>query len=327
MKKTLLLFLVITASAGAQQTIPALNGSLSLQSNYGGSIVTTANTVNQTPAGFDMVWNFGATTAVLPRVYANSVPTAAEIIDFPGSVMVTTSETPGDSSNAEKIYVNSEGRMVGKVTSEYNVYYSGDSAFFGTFPLSYGDLSLDTVSGTYFYDGYTGTFEGTMISEVDAYGDLTFAPGETSEVTRLKTIETLQLSYAGLGIVGTYVQTTYRYYISGLRWPLFMSTRTDISIPVLEIDSDVTVYERGVPALSVIGPQADAFTVGPNPVRSVLTVTSDVPVLAVSILDMTGKKVLESATATVDMGTLPAAVYLARITTTKGTGVRKIIKQ
>ena len=69
------------------------------------------------------------------------------------------------------------------------------------------------------------------------------------------------------------------------------------------------------------------FTVYPNPVADRLTVSGVEGLREVSVVDITGRTLATSASATVDVSALGAGVYLLRVATEQGVGVQKFVKE
>ncbi|MGK4566993.1 T9SS type A sorting domain-containing protein [Flavobacterium sp. 3HN19-14] len=206
-----------------------------------------------------------------------------------------------------------------------------DHGDYGSFPQAYGDLHVDNVAGNYTYGDYSGTFAGTMITEVDAYGDMITSEG-TFDVTRLKTVQTLQLSYAGLGIVGMLSQTTYRYYRESDLWPLVKSTNNVLTVGLLGINSDTTQIEKAPAAimLSANNPlHKNEVAITPNPVGSTAEiVAAGQNVISVVITDISGKIVFSGkGTPILNLSNLTSGNYIAKIETQNGVSFKKIIKQ
>lgn len=348
MKKPLLFILFLGAlfSAQSQSTLHALNGVLSNSGlpmdgyNYRSYVLFTPETVfDQSSAGFDKTWDIsGFTVAPGSKYYSNTDATPAEEAAYPGTGMVSTAVV----TNSEGANVASKAYTLGSIMGltayndtslELTLNYDTDNIHFGSYPLTYGDLHLDnTTSGTYVFGAYTGTFVGTFISEVDAYGTMITATDGNVDVTRLKTIETLQISYPGFGNVGTYVQTTYRYYRPIDLWPYVKSTNTVIDIGVLNLNTNTTSIEKA-PAAILSTPDLEfnnSISVFPNPATNLITITNlaDHKIVSVAVIDLLGKTVLnKNETNRVDISGLENGTYLVKIQTDNGTVVKKVIKK
>ena len=68
------------------------------------------------------------------------------------------------------------------------------------------------------------------------------------------------------------------------------------------------------------------LTVYPNPATNVVTIAAD-DIEEVTILDMSGRKLLSCATNNVDISTLTSGVYTIRVKTATGTAIQKFVKQ
>ncbi|HLN94226.1 MAG TPA: T9SS type A sorting domain-containing protein [Flavobacterium sp.] len=335
--KRLLLLVFIALPTFAQPPLNMLNGGNNLLEWWDGYNFRNYYMINPTgldegPAGFDKVWNF--TSIEIPELathYYNRDATTNESADYPGVEMVTTGMNIASTAVTSTVYSSEEGRYtLANITPAISLVYS-DTPEVGAFPKAYGDLTVDTTAGSYVYGAYSGTFSGTMIAEYDAYGTMTnnFPMYDAVVVGRLKTVETLQVTYPGFGNVGTYVQTTYRYYRDGDNWPLFKSTRTQINIALLGINQDNTVYEAAEGAF-LSAPAFDTeptVLVSPNPMTTRLDITSPTPVRSATFFDVAGKQVLQSIGITsVDTSSLPSGLYFVTIETAKATVVKKVVK-
>ncbi|MDI1257143.1 MAG: T9SS type A sorting domain-containing protein [Flavobacterium sp.] len=341
MKITLPILLLFTLSFQAQTQISALNGSLANMPFpidgvdfriYQQFVPETV--FDQSSAGFDQTWDISGFTFIADQTkeYYNTVPATIELPEFPGATMRTTGSitTINGATIDSKSYASGSG-LLGYEDSTFLLKYATDNADFGSFPQMYGDLHYDTVAGNYIYGAYSGTFEGTLITEVDAYGSMTTTE-ETGEVTRLKTIETLQISYPGFGVIGTLVQTTYRYYRENDWWPLVKSTNSVLDVDLLNVHTNTTNIEKAnwYFQLNVINPNLNQkLAIVPNPVGDTTEIlTSGQTIIAVVITDNSGKEVYtKKGTAHLDLSALPTGTYLARIQTSEGTSVKKIIKK
>lgn len=341
--KKLLLLLAFPFLGNAQITINTLAGVVAAQQEEGSTYrnynaISYSPQLNQEPAGFDQTWTISNVTTLGTKSYVNTATITNDAATFPGSSMTQTALIPGSPTMTERTFFNNLGEMTGYINPEYTIYYSGSTASYGSFPLTYGDLTADVVSGSYHYDEYDGSFEGMFITEVDAYGTMTLDPvlgySTPLAVTRLKTVENLQLSYPGFGVVGTYLRTTYRYYtqtVNNSVWPAFVSTRTQIDIPILGIDSDISMNEVAsatllsteTPAVSVA-----SVVVAPNPVGSQLSIFTKEKVHSIRITDITGRNVLtKENVSVVDVNDLSSGNYLVTVNTDKGSVTKKIVKQ
>lgn len=90
-------------------------------------------------------------------------------------------------------------------------------------------------------------------------------------------------------------------------------------------------YSVNVGSLSITDITKTKVQAYPNPVVDYLTVTSAKDIQSIAVVDVTGRKVLASATATkenkVDMTSMPAGTYVVSVDTEEGTQTFKVIKK
>ena len=357
MKKTVLFLLCFAFGFANGQTLPSEIEIIGLTGNLGNPLsgqidgeqqrayerFGAVSSFNQNSSGPNQSWDISGLTGLTNNFvsYYNTEPTAAELLLYPGTYMVTTGQIPNTTtwSVDSKSYLSYGSAAMGLGinftgfnTPEFTLNYATNNAGLGSGPMVYGYSNSDTVSGTYVFGNYTGSFTGTIITSVDAYGTMNFNPSEISNVMRLKTVESLQISYLDVGIVGTYTQTTYRYYRDMDQWPYVKSTNRIISIPLFELDTNVTQNEKAnafflaVPSV----PTENSITLFPNPATDLIHVTSNSSqsIISLTVLDQISKVVLtKNESKTVDVSGLQNGVYFIKIETDKGSSVKKFIKK
>ncbi|RZJ71393.1 T9SS type A sorting domain-containing protein [Flavobacterium sp.] len=297
----------------------------------------SATALNHAPTGANATWNFtGMTNLNTSNEYKNQAPTANEIAAFPTATKRTDFTSGGNLTGVEFTSTNGSS-IVALQNSQFSLIYTNPASL-GTFPLNYGYSNTDAVAGTYEYDTYAGTFSGNIVTTFDAYGTLVDNQTTTPiAVTRLKTVQTLNIAYSPFGNVGTVVITSYFYYHlaadSPARfWPLFKSTNTTISVPLLGVNESLTLLER----------QNDTFlaspefakkanvTLSPNPANGVvnLAFADGFSLKSTTISDLTGKTVLAKIgqTAGIDVSGLHSGIYIMTLTSDVGSETHKFIK-
>lgn len=68
------------------------------------------------------------------------------------------------------------------------------------------------------------------------------------------------------------------------------------------------------------------FSISPNPVSDVLTISSQENIKTVEIYNLLGKKVLTSNSTSIDVSSLSKSVYLLKLSSDKGVSTKKLIK-
>lgn len=338
--KLLLLSIFTFASAAAQAPVASYYGT----NDATFSIVDNTG-VNHAQSGANTNWHFVGLNSIGTSVDTESVPTAGEIADFPGTTaVVTTNSSYDDATTATfKVYSKSPSNalsITGIDNEELLLKYNTNNALLGTFPLNYGYSFSDNVGGNYDNGEYAGTFSGTIVTSVDAWGALSIGGLNINpfagQVTRLKTLQNLSINYGIFTNVGTITVTTYSYYDATMfpvGVPRFRSTITTVNVPLLSINQTVTQNEAFLSVLLGTEHQtftADAIAITPNPVAGALSIQSNSQkIQSIILTDMAGKIILtdRSKSNSIDVGHLRQGVYFARIETDRGTTVKKFVKK
>ncbi len=329
--KLLLTFSMFSLIGFAQAPIASYYGTA------GSHFAVMEGTINQTAAGANLTWNFNNMNVVDESYDTEALPTSAEISVYPGSTKVVTTTIIG-SNTVTKLYSKSPSSnlsITGADNSGVLLNYSTNNANLGTFPLAFGYNQSDNVAGNYDNGDYAGSFSGTIITSVDAYGTLNLGSGGTTNIstpaTRLKTVQNLSLNFGVFQNVGTITITTYSYYGSDTPTgvPRFRTTQTNVSVPLLGLNDTFstmeayTFTELGTPEF-----YADRFSIAPNPVSDLLNIKSKDAIQLVTLADATGKIVLadRAPSGSIAVGHLQKGVYFVNIQSDAGSTVKKFIK-
>lgn len=339
--KLLLLSFLCSGLTWAQSPVASYYGT----DNVVFTVVNPAG-ANHTPTGANAVWNFTGLVSLGESTDSQTLPTPSELLEFPGTTAVVSTESVyNDSSTSTfKVYSKSPANalsITGIDNSELMLNYSSNNALLGTFPLEYGYNNIDNVSGNYDNGQYAGTFSGTINTTVDAWGTLTISgqvTGYSGVATRLKTVQNLTLNYGIFTNVGTISITTYSYYgnndLNPAGIPRFRNTITVVNVPLLSIDQTVTQSEAySAQLLGTAQPvlAEKQFGIVPNPVNDILFIQSIglEKIQSVTLSDLSGKIILadHSQTGHIDVSALQKGIYFAAIETESGTSTRKFIKK
>lgn len=340
--KTKLLFLSFFTSliSFAQSPIPTFYGTN--QSSF--SLVTTATAINHGAAGANQTWTFDQLIPLGTSVHTNVTPTAGEISTYPGtSTIINSASTVGTTVTTSKLYTKFPSNVfsiTGLVSSGLTANFNTNNATLGTFPMNYGFTNTDSnVSGNYVYTTYSGTFSGTLVTTVDAYGTLTlndFGTGPyTGNVTRLKTVLNISLNYGIIPNVGTITQTSYSYYDAniGSNNPIFRSTTTTSVVALAGINqTDISLEKfESVPLGSLTRELASAWV--KNPVENTIEINAPETIDSanISITDVLGKTIYQMKNQNIQGVfeiplSLTKGVYLVNISNENGSVTKKIVK-
>jgi hypothetical protein len=355
MKKTvLILSLFVFSFSNGQSPLGAVNGvHLDSPSPFGitdGRDYRSYNirfapgsSFSESTAGPNQVWDISGLTALPNYVdYFNTIPTALELSTYPVTTLVCTGYNSFNNSVDVKHYYSGSSTtnglagaagLTGYSDNELTLNYSTNNVDLGTFPKMYGTTTSDIVAGTYVFGVYNGTFTGTYTTTVDAYGTM---DGSTFEgpflVTRLKTVENLEINSPGVGIVGTFAQTTYRYYRAAELWPYVKSTNRVINIAAFNADSNVTQIEKAPEYFLLSIPEIEAnknISLFPNPATNTIHIALSLTqkMVSLTVINQLGKVIItKNKATTLDVSGLPKGVYFMTIVTDTGSTVKKFIK-
>ncbi len=337
--KLLLLLSTITFYAYTQEPIEDFNSVPS--SMY--AIVTGA--ITQTNAGATS-WDFSLTATGVTSTDSYEAISMGSSVEttYPGTTLALTTTASVDPPGTGKLYTKNETNVISITGAENSglILNYTDNGLIGTFPLNFNDTNgADTVSGTFDFDGNSGTFSGTLTTTVDAYGTLTMndlGSGTYSEnVTRLKIEQSLDL-FITIVIpvnVGTATQTSYFYYDSTNANLVFRSTELVINAPTAGINNETITTMEGFLS-STLGISENKISqenlsIFPNPVKDDLNfkLSGDAVISSITVSDITGRQVLKVKTneRTIHVEQLSQVIYIATITTNEGILSRKFVKE
>lgn len=302
-------------------------------------IIDPATVLNQT-AGPNQTWDFADLVKVGESIDSYSIPTSAESTSYPGTtnVLLVTSTVNSEVSN-NRFYTKNSGNQITFTAfngPDFELNYISDNALIGTFPLSYGYTNNDPVSGTFVYGTNSGTFQGTFNSSVDAYGTLQVTNAGARDfignVTRLKTVQNLNLSSGILTNVGTATLTNYNYYSSSNGYLIFRYALLNINVPLLAINQTSTSIEKFQTVL--LSRDENEFSKSivtyPNPTSSEFKISNplQLTIESIRLFDMYGKEVLKTKEdQNITISNLNSGIYLVVLSTEKGTISKRIVKK
>lgn len=337
--KLLLAFFFISIITFGQTPIASFYGNN--QSAYGTAL--TAIPLVHTPSGANQTWNFDQLISLGTSNHSNVAPTGAETTSYPGTTTVLVSaSTVGGTTTTSQIYTKNPAgvfSITGLTSSGLTANFNTNNATLGAFPMNYGFSNNDNVAGNYTYTTYAGTFSGTLVTTVDAYGTLSlndFGSGAYSgSVTRLKTVLNISLNYGIIPNVGTITQTSYSYYDStvGSGNAIFRATTTAAVVPLASINQtdttlekfDTIVLNNSSFALSVLSVK--------NPVGNTIEINSQNTIdnANISVTDMLGKTIFnvnnQSINGTLEIPvSLSNGMYLITINNESGSITKRIVK-
>lgn len=296
----------------------------------------SATPLNQTASGANQTYNFDtlidAGTSEATCVPVNSAQTTT----YPGSTHVQANLTNVTGQNlGNSIFLKNSNEtlsITGFSTNDMTLNYNTNNGLIGTFPLNYGYTNSDAVAGSFSGMGYNGTFNGTMISTVDAYGTLTVNIGNITAgtpITRLKIVQNINLNYI-IPNVGTVTQVSYLYYSTDQPYfPIFRTTDTSITVPAMNVDESYGTIE--IYQTTLLSTQENTLSsdvkIFPNPTKDILNINGIDDNVQIIIYDLNGRKLSESRGNSINTANLNSGIYVLEIKSENKTTTRKFVKE
>lgn len=331
--KIKLLFTLCTLSMMAYSQAPINSYFSEPLSEY--AIVT--GTIDHSPTGASANWNFTSLTASGTNTDTYAAPTAGELTDYPGTTEVLT--ITDNSMNENQFFYKVETStlsLTGASNAEFTLNYNTDNALVGTYPLAYGNAAtVDNIAGQIMAQGQSPNYTGTIETEVDAYGTLTFdVAGQgsyTGSVTRIKTEQNVSFSIAGI-FPGTANLVNYNYYKDSDGSLVFRTSDGAVEVSALSINETFSTSEALITNTLSTNENAqvlNAVKLYPNPVEDILNIElgDNISVASVHIMDLNGRTVLVSQGNTIRTSQLQSGFYVVRIDTEVGSVTKKFIKK
>ena len=307
------------------------------------SLATTANPINHGPSGANQIWNFDQLIALGTSIHTNVSPTTAETSTYPGTTTVMVSNSTINAAlSTSKTYtklLSNVFSFTGFINSGLTANFNTNNATLGAFPMNYGFSNNDNVAGNYVYTTYSGTFSGTLVTTVDAYGTLSlndFGSGAYSgNVTRIKTVLNISMNWGILSNVGTINQTSYSYYdsILGTTNPIFRSTTSVSVFPLASINqTDISLEKFDSIILSTTKNVFASIWIK-NPIENSIEINSQYPIdnATIIVTDILGKIIYQTKNISIQgVFEIPIlltnGVFLVSISNDNGSVSKKIVK-
>ncbi len=330
-RQLLLLFSIASFIVSAQAPIDDFFG------DPMGQYAVVTGTIDHSPVGANATWNFSGLTQIDTTTDTFAAPTAADLANYPGTTQVlSTTNTAMDVNQVFYDLTEATLSLTGTTNPEFTLDYNTDNAEIGTYPLTFGAVANnDNIAGTIDAQGQSPSYTGTINTEVDAYGTLSFdvigLDSYSGSVTRIMT--TQNISFVATIFPGTASITSYNYYKDSDGALVFRTSDGTVSVPGLGINDSFSIAEGLITdTLS----KSDIETQGtvqvyPNPVgdRLYIEMGNSIVVRSIRIVDSNGRMLLSSAQNNngIDVSWLSPGFYTVLITTDKGIMPRKLVKR
>lgn len=273
--------------------------------------------INPGASGNNVTWNF------------SSVQLTNVAMDF---TVASASNANYPNANVVSGYVGNQSYL--SSSSSSLAYYGGDievqtvkasltytsPAVWAVYPMNLNSNATATTGGNFNASQpfpVSGTFTGTSMVEADGMGTLILPLNTYSNVMRVRTTQTLDVSAGGGTINGSIIQEIYEYY-GNLKSPLFsiMSATLNIGVPnsqtIASINKEATVV--GTPTTGIAQLSKEQIIVYPNPAAHEVHLLGLPESGTVEFFDITGKSVkmqkVTSSRMTIDITDLSGGIYM-----------------
>lgn len=316
-----LLFSAWGATAFSQTTLTKANNDYLV-----GNTISSKNLIgipDNSATGLNATFDNSALTDGALITAQVSAPSPGELTAFPGTTVKF------EDGNGNDVFYKStvtQLEITGADVGGAVLNFSADNAVFLKFPTAFGDTYTDTARGSFSTGTVSGLFKGNITTTANASGTLLLGLQTFGNILRVKTVQNYNLYQSTdtnyLFAVGTLVSTFYTYYNNTNRYPIFTSTTTTISVPLLGINQTTSVAVAQ--NITTLGTNQNAakknIRVYPNPVSENLFFAGDLRGYEfVKVYTLDGKLVSSTVldSGKIDMSRFPAGNYILNLSGTQ----------
>lgn len=336
MKKTLLLFSVITASIANSQSI-TVNDTLSIgdKLNYymADSSVSSLDAV--TGAGVTWDYNdlaflsdFNVETNVDSIILASTSVFSASYPQSKYSEFFVNGVNTFFRNTADSVIT--DGFVFNDGTNDYVVRYHNNPLISAKFPMTFGTTYVDYLDGEAIAGGQTVAITGNATVNADGTGTFLLAGNTYTNVIRVKTVEIL----SGTSVVGpvNVNRTSYVYYETSVsNLPIFSHVNVIVELGSLGTVNVKSVWSKD-PLLGYAGNEELIENVNvniyPNPASSNVTIATN-NAKNISIINTIGETVKSinnpSNIENISLINLANGVYFIQVKNEKETITKKLV--
>lgn len=334
MKTKLLAFTLFFVNLSFSQTIATFESN----PNTNFTILNPSTSIDQSATGSNAVWTFNNLTEVGANIDTYAAPSATETTTYPGTTEVLSITTQGSTPNINKFFLAEDGAgtsITGISQGDVILNYSNTNAFIGLFPMNFGTNNSTNIAGTFSYQGTSGTFSGTLTSNVEAYGTLNVQDYNES-VTRLHLDQNLTFSVPFIDNVATLTQTIYYYFNTTTNNIDFRYSNTSIVSGFLGINDTSETLEFNTSENTLSNKNLNVTSdikIHPNPARDFINIQTENndSIKSLKVFDNKGRAVSIQKSQNknlININTLQSGLYFLSIETDSGVLInQKIIKK
>lgn len=301
---------------------------------YADPTTLPANLGNPGPGN---TFNFASLTVYPPTYTAQGISVAST-----GSASTYPSANVAVKTGTDNAFYNSQSNKLefygGNFTfGGYPVTLNFSTpAVLGVYPMGLGTTNTNTVAGTINLSGNNGNFVGTVSFTANATGTLTVPGGQTyANVIRVQTNQLMTFTITF--VQGTITVDQYDYYAPSYsnfpnpnnNWPVLTIQNSTVVSTVggTSVQSTVTINSN----YQTLSNEANHFTFNnshvslfPNPAKDFVTIMAD-KIKNIEIIDISGKKILETNKNTIDLTSFQSGLYFIRVETDSQSIIEKLI--
>lgn len=272
-----LLSTIISVGISNAQTLTQANHAPVVGDNYATRQVDSSG-IGPGASGAGAVWTF-TNLAIRTATTTYTVGTVAST----GSTSSYPSASVAVSGNNVSFYSSTSadlkywGGTIKIATNDITLQYS-TPAIYAKYPMSLSTSSNSAISGSLTTIIGSGTFTGNCNVIADGTGTLALPAATYSNCIRVTTTQTINFVIPAFVPDGKVLQTTYDYYSSGTKYPLFSINTSSFSATVLSMPQSATqtlVTIATTPQTSIKENQKEVagLKLFPNPAKNTLSVS------------------------------------------------------
>jgi len=342
MKKTLLIvFSTYTVFTFSQNQITNYFGNLTTTNSSKSYTIVSSSNALTFASGSNINWNYNTLVPIGTATYLNTAPTAAQILSYPNTTMVTKrTAVIGTTTKITDTYSSTLGNnylitgIWNGTGNNFSFNYTTNNCKVGNFPFTYLSTDFDNFVGYFFYDVYNDYCAGSITSNVDAYGTLqTNLYSIPQNVTRLKTVQTTNIASGSFLNAGQIVETIYGYYKQNEQFPFLKSVTTVVNSSIPSVNTSTTIIEISndylLTNLDFI--KQNKIQILTNPVDEYLTLINleNENLKSLKIMDINGRlvKSINNNFSLINVSELHKGIYFVEIETEAYKITKKIVKR
>lgn len=297
MKTTILKLIMILFVSKLSAQITLTSSINPVAGDIDNSATCDTNNISQGNSGANQTWSFLSLirqdSSVINFVPAGSTPYS---VQFPTSNIAFTTDNVnyGYTTTSSGNYI-----INGQASPDLMINYT-DPELFMQYPFTYNSSITDNFESNFTSGGFTTFRTGTTTITGDAWGTIILPSGSYANALRVKYTITTKDSLT-LGTVLTSVLTSYNWFVTGKKFPVFEIIYTSYSVNGIPItNSKVVNYNLGtvIGVTNISNETPDKYKLSqnyPNPFNPATKISFSIPkqgFVNMKVYDILGKEVM-----------------------------------